>query len=124
MSIISNIIKSEKNRKILLKATDDVIDEVVKIQGTKYDRKRRYTDKDKKKWESLYKKGKTFYQIAKMWGADPRTIRYAIDVVYRVTYNARRSGLHTGITTMDKPNRASYKRTLIAKRKIKEYGDY
>ena len=37
MGIISNIIKSEKNRKILLKATDDVIDEVVKIQGTKED---------------------------------------------------------------------------------------
>lgn len=102
----------------LLTMIDADLDKAVKISGTMYDRKRKYGKADLKKMASLFKKGKTYADIAKEIGCSRSTVRYNLDEDYRKQFNATRDGKHTGKDRVTPSNRVAYKRTLVAQGKI------
>lgn len=106
-------------RKQVKNLTDMEVDQLVKIQGTQYDRKRKLTDKDIKIIKKLISHGDSIDYIAAIFGVTEHTIKYNIDSEYRQHSINIRSGKHYGETTKDIIDRASYKRHLILKRKIK-----
>jgi hypothetical protein len=102
----------------LLKMTDDQLDATVKIQGTKYDRKRRISETTLKKIHKLAKKNYTYLQIAKELDLYPQSVRYHIDPIWKAYYNANRDGKHTGKDKITIKDRVAYKRSLVAAGKI------
>ena len=113
------MLKSKKRKLEILELDDVALDKQVKIQGTPFDRKRKISDKTVKKMMKLSNKGKSIQEIAKELGIGATSIRYNIDPVFKAEFNAKRSGLHTGKTNMDRINRAQYKRELVSSGKIK-----
>ena len=106
-------------KKDVLKLNDAELDSKVKIQGTEFDRKRRYSDNTLKKMRKLYKKGNSFSEIAQKIGASVAIVRYNVDDEYRKRFNQKRSGKHTGLDMVTRENRIQYKRELVSKGKIK-----
>lgn len=102
----------------LLTLTDDALDATVKIQGTKYDRKRKVSDSSIKKMNNMLKKGSTVSQIAAKLGLNYHTVRYNVDPVWRKQYNATRNGAHTGKDHVTDRDRVAYKRSLVAAGKV------
>lgn len=98
----------------LLTMTDGALDKAVKIQGTKYDRKRKLSDATIAKAKKLFSKGTDISDIARQLGVNYSSIRYQIDADYREAYNMSRSGAHTGKDHISKLDRISYKRQLVA----------
>ena len=97
--------------------TDDKLDEAIKIQGTKYDRKRKLSDSILKKIKKLAKNN-TYYEIAKELGLSPNIVRYHADPVWKAHFNATRDGKHCGKDKITVKNRVEYKRSLVAAGKI------
>ncbi len=102
----------------LLTLTDNVLDKKVKIQGTKYDRKRKISDATIKKMNKLAEKGKTVQSIAQELGLTNRAVRYHTDAAWRKAYIASCSGAHTGKDHISKLDRIAYKRGLVAAGKV------
>ena len=102
----------------ILKMMDNEIDKAVKIQGTKYDRKRKYQSDVVKKMQNLLKKGKTYQEVAAAIGCAPITVRYNTDAEFKAAFNAARDGKHTGKDRITKSNRIAYKRQLVAEGKV------
>lgn len=102
----------------LLTLTDDALDAKVKIQGTKYDRKRKLSESTLKKMKSLYKKGKSIAEIAKKLDLNYISVRYNVDPMFKKEFNAKRSGKHTGKDKITIKDRIAYKRGLVAAGKI------
>ena len=101
-----------------LKLNDRALDAKVHIQGTPYDRKRKYDAKTVGKMKRMFNKGKSFYAIAKELGCDSKTVRYNLDPEYKAWFNANRDGKHTGKDSITFANRVQYKRALVAECKI------
>lgn len=101
-----------------LALTDDKLDSTVKIQGTKYDRKRTISDKSIKKMRSLYRRKKSISEIASKLGVSYLGVRYNVDPVFKAEFNAKRDGKHTGKTHITVKDRVAYKRSLVAAGKI------
>ena len=101
----------------LLTLTDNKLDDTVKIQGTQYDRKRKFSDADIKKMQTMSKK-KTPEEIAKKLQMRLRDVMYHIDPEYRKNYISKLSGKHTGKDHITKTNRVAYKRNLVAAGKV------
>lgn len=106
-------------RKQILNLDDVTLDRKVKIQGTQFDRKRKLKDKDWKKAKKLLDKGRTYEEVAAVFGVKPKTIRYGVDEDFRAYCISHMTGKHSGVDVCTFDNRVSYKRTLIQKRKIK-----
>lgn len=102
----------------LLKMTDDQLDATVKIQGTKYDRKRKISDATLKKIHKLAKKNYTYSQIAKELDLNPMSVRYHTDPIWKAFFNANRDGKHTGKDKITIKDRVAYKRGLVAAGKL------
>ena len=102
----------------VLTMTDDKLDKVVKIQGTPYDRKRKLSEGDIQKMNKMAKAGKSLAEIASKFGVYSSTVRYNTDPIWRQTYNATRSGAHTGKDRISVKNRIAYKRSLVAAGKV------
>lgn len=102
----------------ILTLTDNVLDAKVKIQGTKYDRKRKVSDATIKKMKALFAKNKTVSEIAQKMGLNYTTVRYNVDPVFKAEFNARRDGKHTGRDHISKLDRIAYKRSLVAAGKV------
>lgn len=98
----------------ILTMTDAALDKTVKIQGTKYDRKRKISDATIAKAKKLFSKGTLVAEIARQLGVNYSSIRYQIDNDYRTAYNMKRSGAHTGKDHISKLDRVAYKRQLVA----------
>lgn len=105
------------NKIELLTLTDDVLDKKVKIQGTKYDRKRTISDEVINKMLKMVKK-KDYAEIAKNLGLSVRDVRYHTDPIYRAEYLSKLSGKHTGKDHITMKDRVAYKRKLVAAGKI------
>ena len=105
------------NKIELLTLTDAKLDDVVKIQGTKYDRKRKFTDDVIAKMTKMCKK-KDYKEVAEKLGVSIRDVRYHTDPVFRSNYIKSLSGKHTGKDTITKTNRIAYKRQLVAAGKV------
>ena len=98
--------------------TDEKLDKVVKIQGTPYDRKRKLSESDIRKMNKMAKSGKSLCEIASKFGVNWTTVRYNTDPIWRQSYNATRSGAHTGKDKISVKNRVAYKRSLVATGKV------
>ena len=110
-----------KTNKIIetLKLNDAALDKKVKIQGTPYDRKCKFSSKTLS--EMLYLANveqKSYIEIAKELGYNPTAVRYRIDPEFKQEYNSRRNGKHTGKDHISIANRVAYKRDLVASGKI------
>ena len=102
----------------LLALTDEALDAKVKIQGTKYDRKRKISESTLKKMKSLYKKGKSISEIANKLGLNYTSVRYNVDPIFKKQFNQMRDGKHTGKDKITIKDRIAYKRGLVAAGKI------
>lgn len=111
---------TNKLKKVIntLKLNDQALDAKVHIQGTPYDRKRKYDAKTIGKMKRMLNKGKSFYAIAKELGCDYKTVKYNLDPEYKAWFNANRDGKHTGKDHITFANRVQYKRALVAECKI------
>ena len=123
MGFIKNYFMERKARKQVLKYDDKTLDAKVKIQGTEFDRKRKYDFKTVEDMRYLYiVKGKSISEISKIFEIPYTTVAYNVDEDFKVNFNAKRSGKHTGKDNITKENRAQYKRYLVKKKKIKVAG--
>ncbi len=97
-----------------LKMNDSELDKMVHIQGTKYDRKVKFTEDDFKKARKMLKAGRSWAEISKECRIKVRDLRYHLDPVFKKEYLTSLSGKHTGKDHISKQNRVSYKRHLVA----------
>lgn len=111
-------IKNQKKRKKVLKLDDITLDRVVKIQGTEFDRKRKFTDAQVQQMKALLTSGVDKKDVAKKFHCSLHTMLYNTSEEYRIAAIQRRSGKHTGVTHMDFENRVEYKRGLVKSKKI------
>lgn len=100
-------------KKEILALSNSQLNEVVKVQGTDFDRKRKFTTEYLVKAIKMYKAGFAMKDIAKTLDVDIRTVRYNMDPSYRKWILSNASGKHTGIDTISAASRAIYKRTLV-----------
>lgn len=102
----------------LLELSDIELNKVVKIKGTKFDRRQKYTDKQIKKMQKLYKKGYSISDICLKLGCTYNTAKCYCVPGFREKLNKGRDGkvYNRQITFRD---RAEYKRQLIKKNLIK-----
>lgn len=106
-------------KKDILKLTDAELDAKVKIQGTKYDRKRKISDRTISRMKRMSKRGKTPIQIAEKLGISVMGVKYNLDPEFKKLHNQKRSGAHTGTDHITPEDRIAYKRSLVSKGKIK-----
>ena len=111
-----------KARKEVLKMDDLTIDNKVKIQGTNFDRKRKYTKEFFNQLKSEANNGATIKELATKYSMNEGTIRYNIDDAFRKTYNSRRKKGTHAVGVMDFDNRVAYKKNLVRTKKIKVSG--
>lgn len=119
---LKEFFKENKARKEVLKLDDQTLDARVKIQGTEYDRKRKYNFKLVNEMRQDYIFGMSISAISKKYNIPYTTVAYNVNEDFKQSYNAKRNGKHTGIDTITSEDRAQYKRTLVKRRKIKVSG--
>ena len=122
MCLFKSMREEKKARETILKYDDLSLDQVVKIQGTQYDRKRKLTDDMLKQIKAKLEKGIPVEALSEEFAVSEWVIRYNTDSAFRAHQIALRSGKHTGIDTMTFEDRVAYKRSLIAKKKIQVKG--
>lgn len=110
-------------KQVILGWTDLEVDRNIKLIGTEFDRKRKFTDKQIAKAKKMLDKGKTFNEIASKLKVDVRVVRYHLDPTYRamrisgaVTAGTNRKNYPTRIDEFK--NRVNYKRELVARGRI------
>lgn len=111
-------IKNHNKRKNVLKLDDTDLDKAVKIQGTEFDRKRKFTDAQVLEMKRLLGQGVKDKDVATKFKCSLHTMLYNTSEEYRKAAIEKRSGKHTGVTHMDFDNRVAYKRELIRSKKI------
>lgn len=113
--------EEKQARKEILKGCDNFeIDELIKIQSTEFDRKRKYDDIHITLIRKEYKEnGLSISEIARKYSMNYTTVKYNVDDYFKTIYNAKRDGKHTGVDVCDFMNRVEYKRQLIKSKKIK-----
>lgn len=120
MKSIKNHFVEKKARKEVLTKFDDVkIDALIKIEGTDFDRKRKYDSFTVSLWRKDYESGMSFGEIAKKYNASFHAVRYNLDENWRKYYNEHRDGRHTGVDVCTFENRVNYKKYLVRSKKIK-----
>lgn len=110
----------------VLNLSDNELDTLISIKGTKFDRRRKLTDKQVDGIKKYFKKGFTLTKLANRYNVSLVTIKYHVDPKYknRVNYNRTFYPNYTPIIySQSLQERANYKRSLITSRKIK-VGDY
>lgn len=101
------------SRKEIMSLSNSAIDAKVKIQGTKFDRKRKLSDSTIETMNNMVNRGKKVSEIAEKYNIDTRTVKYWTDPEYRAYKLATASGKHTGKTNITPSMRADYKRALV-----------
>ena len=104
-------------RKEVLNLSDRKLDTCVKIQGTKFDRKRKFSEATKRKMKRMYKNGKSVKEIAIKFSTTRTPVLYIVDEDFKKVFNATRSGKHTGVDKITEKNHIDYKTQLESKRK-------
>ena len=111
-------------REEILQASDVVVDKVVKVHKTQFDRRRRLSDKEIAAIKRLRKMGQSYSYIASVFAVDARTVRALFDEEF---YSRRLAQANYGYVpkplTADEAKkvlseRASYKRDLVATGKL------
>ena len=122
MGFIKNYFVETKARKQVLKFDDNTLDLRVKIQGTEYDRKRKYNFKIISEMKLDYAFGMSISEISKKYRIPYNTVAYNVDEEFKMRFNAKRNGKHTGVDTITDEDRIQYKRSLVKNKKIKVAG--
>ena len=104
-----------------LKMTDRELDKAIKIQGTRFDRKRKISNYTLYRMRTMFEKGVSVSDIARKLNLNYNTVRYNVDPQYKEEYNRKRDGKHCGHTNITPEDRASYKREIIATRKMRTF---
>lgn len=99
-------------KKEILGMSDNALDKVVKIQGTRFDRKRKVSAKTIEKINYLKACGLTNSAISENLSVSTKVVKYYTDASYRYR-DCHKGGTHAHgkKTTQD---RAQYKRTLLS----------
>ena len=104
----------------LKKLSNTKLDEVVKIQGTNFDRKRKVTKQIRYRMLQMLNAGKSVNTVAEHFGVTPHTVRYNTDEDYNAYIKAYRKRIkndrHYG-TFQSVSDRSEYKRDLVEARK-------
>ena len=100
-------------KKEVLALSNSELDKAVKIQGTKFDRKRKLSNSTIDRIKYLSSCGKSFYAIANMLGLNYATVRYHSDEAFRWKVN-HRGGSHAQSSIYTPSERANYKRGLVS----------
>lgn len=101
-------------RKKYMDLNDSKINEVVRIQGTKFDRKRKFSDKTLERMLRMVTSGMSYSEVAEVLGCSTKMVKYHTDEEYRYKLNHREGGgKHTGVDHVTPADRASYKRRLV-----------
>lgn len=108
-------------RSEILKMDDNKLDKVIKIQGTRFDRKRKVSNATINRMRNMYEKGKSIAEISSIVNVPYNTVRYNVDDEWRSNFNATRSGKHTGNTNITKEDRIQYKRSIVDTRKMRVF---
>ena len=103
---------AKTKKQILLASSDAVVDQEVKIQGTKFDRKWTIPQVLVQKMQWLKKCGLNTNQIATMCGVSWAVAKYHTDPEWRVHHNKTKNSKHYG-EEGDMSERANYKRKLL-----------
>ena len=108
-------------RKELRNASDAVVDKMVKIQGTNYDRSRKVTKSIKRRMDQMRKAGKSFNEIAKHFNVAPSTVKYNIVEGFAEKKKADRKlyARNWKSNWWDTVDRVNYKRSLIDNKNFK-----
>lgn len=100
------------SKKSLLLLSDSQLNHTVRIQGTKFDRKRKVSDKTDARMKELYNSGMPVMDIAKLFDLSYNTVKYHVDEEYN-KYCRSRKNAHTGKTHISVQDRIEYKRKLV-----------
>ena len=100
------------NKKELLSLDNFTLDRAVKIQGTKFDRKRKLDPNNITRIKQLLDEGHSFNELGKRFAVQPNTIRYNVDPTYRQMRKLY-AGAHTGNDNITPEDRVAYKRKLV-----------
>ena len=99
-------------RKDVSKMSNVEVDKTVKIQGTKFDRKRKIGDDTINQIKYLRSCGKTLSAISREVGVSAPMVRYYTDAEYRYKH-CHMGGTHAQSEVHDLNERADYKRRLM-----------
>lgn len=102
------------NTATILMMPDDVLDDVVKIQGTRYDRKRKVTPEMALEMMEMRNAGYGVEVIAYEFGVSTTAVKYNTDQEFRKKHLSGCTGLHTGKDRISIGDRVEYKRRLVA----------
>lgn len=108
-------------RSEILKMKDSDLDKTIKIQGTRFDRKRKVSNATITRMRKMFEKGKSIAEIAAIVGLSQKTVRYNVDDEWRAQYNATRDGKHYGKTNITIQDRIAYKRYIVDTRKMRVF---
>ena len=100
------------SRKSLLLLPDTQLNQTVLIQGTKFDRKRKVSEKTDAKMKKLYASGMTVSEIARLLDLNYGTVKYHVDEEYNRLCRSK-GNPHTGKTRISVQDRIEYKRKLV-----------
>ena len=110
-------------KKDLINSPDYVVDNVVKIAGTNYDRRRKVTKSMKRRMIQMYDAGKSISSISVHFGVSYDSVKRAVIPEYntREKERKRKLRLENGYVPEYDPNRqnerANYKRQLLMENK-------
>ena len=104
--------KQKTRKQILIASSDSNVNQKVKIQGTKFDRKWTIDQKVVEKMKWLKSCGLNTNQIATMCGVSWPVAKYHTDPEYRYTHNRMKNSKHYGERS-GISERANYKRRLL-----------
>mgnify|MGYP004625212125 FL=1 len=108
-------------RSEILKMKDSDLDKTIKIQGTRFDRKRKVSNATITRMRKMFNKGKSISEISNITGICYSTVRYNVDDNWRKQHIASLSGKHTGNTNITKEDRILYKRAIVDARKMRVF---
>lgn len=99
-------------KKRLLNMSDSMLDKTVKIANTKFDRRRKLSDKQINGLRRGYSSGKTVSNLAKEYGVSDSVVKYYVDESYKTYKNSlRKNYKNSSISNRD--DRVAYKRRLV-----------
>lgn len=99
-------------KKRLLDLSDSSLDKVVKIAGTKFDRRRKLSDKQINSIREKYDGGCSIFDLAHKYNVSEPTIRYHVDSHFRSYKNLTRN-MYKNESRDNRTDRIAYKRRLV-----------
>lgn len=104
-------------RSKLLQLNNSELNSIVKIEGTKYDRRRKLSDSQIKELKKLFNKGELVCNLAKIYNITERTVLYHCVKGQKEFVNSYRA-MYKQYSKSNVNERAEYKRLLIKNKLI------